>query len=124
MFCFFASVSIWAQEPVRVLFYNTENLFDTIDNPDTRDEDFTPSGKLKYNDERYEQKLENLAQVINSAFEKSSPSIIGLCEVENKAVVQALIDRIEGQYQVVHFESPDFRGIDNAIAFATNHPWL
>ncbi len=44
-----------------IVFYNVENLFDTIDNPDTYDEDFTPSSKLSYNTERYRTKLNHIS---------------------------------------------------------------
>lgn len=112
-----AEVTI-AQAPINVMFYNVENLFDTLDHPNTYDEDFTPSGKLEYSAQRYEQKVIHIAQVIDSAFYPSKPDIIGLCEVENRIVVNDLCKRISAaQWQIVHFDSPDGRGIDNALIF-------
>jgi predicted extracellular nuclease len=104
---------------IRVMFYNVENLFDTIDSPDTFDEDFTPQGKLSYSGKRYQEKLAHLAKVIDSSFVNAAPSLLGLCEVENENVVKALRDQIAIPIHlaVVHHESPDQRGIDNALLY-------
>lgn len=101
------------------MFYNVENLFDTIDNAVTFDEDFTPNGKLEYNSIRYHEKLDHLAMVIDSSFNGEQPSVIGLCEVENRDVVAALRDEaaLINLHDIVHIESPDGRGIDNALLF-------
>ncbi|MGB0522066.1 MAG: endonuclease/exonuclease/phosphatase family protein [Flammeovirgaceae bacterium] len=99
-------------------FYNVENLFDTEDDPEKRDEDFLPDGRNKWTAERYEKKLHNLAKVISSI--GGGPDILGLCEVENRKVVQDLAMRPELKnkaYQVVHFDAPDRRGIDCALLY-------
>ncbi len=49
---------------VCVAFYNVENLFDTINDPNVRDDDFTPAGANRWNTKRYYEKLDNLAEVI------------------------------------------------------------
>ncbi|MEZ4722035.1 MAG: hypothetical protein R2813_09195 [Flavobacteriales bacterium] len=114
-----ANTSFAQHEPMRLMFYNTENLFDTIDNPLTSDEEFTPEGKNQYTSERYQTKLTNLSKVIDAAFEAENPDVLGLCEVENKAVVQDLISKVNGaeRFQIVHHESNDQRGIDNALIY-------
>ncbi|MDX1650973.1 MAG: hypothetical protein R3277_00665 [Brumimicrobium sp.] len=102
-----------------LLFYNVENLFDTIDDPTTNDDEFTPQGSLKWNSARYSQKLQNLSKVITSASPRN-PFIIGLCEIENNSVIEDLIktDRLDStKYQIVHFDSPDRRGIDVALIY-------
>ncbi len=102
-----------------IAFYNVENLFDTIDNPKTRDEEFTPTGRKKWNTEKYLTKLNHLSKVI-SGIDKELPLIVGLCEIENKTVVEDLIKTKflkKGKYKIVHDESPDFRGIDNALIY-------
>jgi predicted extracellular nuclease len=118
---FFISLPSLGQEvkTFNVMFYNVENLFDTIDNPQTLDEDFTPNGKLEYTTTRYHEKLKNLAMVIDSSFTGKSPSILGLCEVENKNVVEELKNRIsiDNSLAVFHMESSDGRGIDNVILY-------
>lgn len=100
-----------------VLFYNTENLFDTIDQSGTYDEEFTPYGKNEHTGERYWMKIDHLSKVINASDEKGCSGLIGLCEVENAAVVRDMKDALDcgDKYQVLHFESSDMRGIDNAL---------
>lgn len=101
-------------------FYNVENLFDTEDNPDKIDEQFLPTGDYKWDDKRYQSKLENLATVISKMSKGSSPDILGLCEVENRRVLEDLIQQEvlkENAYAIVHFESPDARGIDVALLY-------
>lgn len=106
------------KETVSILFYNVENLFDTIDNPSTFDDDFTPDGKLKYDAKRYQTKLNNIAGVFREASSNSGLSIIGLSEIENRQVLEALIQKMDGDnWGILHVDSPDGRGIDNAILF-------
>lgn len=104
---------------IRVLFYNTENLFDTIDTPDKRDEEYTPQSVLKHDTKKYNQKVSNLAKVIDSSFIDEAPSFLGLCEVENRRVVVDLRGRlsIPNHLEIIHYESPDQRGIDNALLY-------
>lgn len=106
-----------------VMSYNVENLFDTINDPDKEDEDFLPSGKQKWTAERYAKKLEQLSKVIATINSKNLPAVIGLYEIENKAVVEALAatTRLQkGKYGVVHYESPDKRSIDVAMMYRKN----
>jgi predicted extracellular nuclease len=114
--CFLALSGLHAQT-VSVVFYNTENLFDTIDQSGTYDEEYTPFGKHEHSGERYAMKIEHLSKVINAADEANCPSLIGLCEVENETVVNDLKQALNcaDQYEVLHVESPDMRGIDNAL---------
>jgi predicted extracellular nuclease len=105
-----------------VVFYNVENLFDTIDTPNVQDEDFTPTGKLKWDSKRYQKKLTDLAKVLSEASGEELPSAIGLCEVENRAVVEDLFRSkrlAKTGYKIVHSDSPDERGIDVAFAYNT-----
>ena len=105
---------------ITIVFYNVENLFDTIDTPDVIDEDFTPTGKLNWNASRYQKKLKDLVKVLSSASGSSYPAAIGLCEIENRAVVEDLMKTAEFNkmnYRVVHEESADDRGIDVAFAY-------
>lgn len=100
-----------------VVFYNVENLFDTKDDPGSGDDDFTPNGKLQWTKERYDRKLHQLAEAISMAGEEL-PLMIGVCEVENRKVVQDLAKTPpldQGNYTVVHQDSPDERGIDVAL---------
>lgn len=104
-------------------FYNVENLFDTINTPDVNDEDFTPKGSYKWDSKKYYEKLDRLAEVISligAEHSPDGPAILGLAEVENKAVVYDLTqqERIKARgYLIVHYDSPDKRGIDVALIY-------
>ena len=103
--------------------YNVENLFDIYDDPDTRDDDFTPEGRKKWDAERYQRKIKKLGSVIAQlGMEETGfpPAIIGLAEVENKEVVLDLIntEHLEKSvYDIVHFDSSDERGIEVALLY-------
>ncbi len=107
-----------------IAFYNLENLFDTKNDSLIFDDDRTPNGKDHWTDIRYWKKIDNLSKVIsNVGFEttKSSPDIIGVCEVENKEVLKDLVNHPnikEMNYGIVHFNSPDERGIDVGLLYA------
>ncbi len=124
----FLSVASYSQSEkqykvVCVGFYNIENLFDTINQPDVRDEEFTPEGRNKWNTERYFEKIDNLSKVISQIGTDMTPdgaAILGLCEVENRSVLVDLAneERIKGRnYQIVHYDGPDRRGVDNALFY-------
>jgi predicted extracellular nuclease len=101
----------------RIAFYNVENLFDTVDDPNHADDDFTPDGKQKWTTERYEKKLNQVAQVIE---DMEFPDFLGLCEIENSKVLADLIrtDKLKTKkYEIAHFDSPDYRGIDVALLY-------
>ena len=106
---------------LKFAFYNIENLFDLKDDPHKNDDDFTPGGKLQWNEERYNKKLSNLAYVIERlGGDNTSPDILGLCEVENVEVLKDLVKQqaIKSRnYQIIHFDSPDERGIDVALLY-------
>ncbi len=106
--------STLADTGLRMGFWNLENLFDTIQNQNG-DEDFTPYGSNQWNTERYNNKLANLSRVIGAV----QPDILGVCEVENAAVLSDLVKKpIAGKsYGVVHYNSPDERGIDVALLY-------
>lgn len=109
------------QQPIaRIGFYNVENLFDTINDPKTNDEEFLPGGRYKWNTERYMTKLANLSKVILEMNGGKGPDALGVCEVENKKVLEDLTRKTElkkCKYGIVHFESPDERGIDVALLY-------
>lgn len=110
-----------------IAFYNLENLFDTIDDPRTGDDDFTPSGKKKWDSKRYQEKINKLAKAISGIGREEtgqSPSILGLCEVENKYVIEDLINHkylLNEGYEIVHFDSKDERGIDTAMIYKPSY---
>ena len=104
-----------------VTFYNVENLFDTIDNPATADEDMHPLADKQWNNERYRQKIASLARVIaDMGVDGELPAIVALAEVENRRVVEELAlhpSIAKARYGICHFDSPDKRGIDVALLY-------
>ncbi|NMH87464.1 endonuclease/exonuclease/phosphatase family protein [Flavivirga algicola] len=106
-----------------IAFYNLENLFDTINDPYKLDE-FSPIMDLKTNRSKvYKKKLKNMAQVIadiGSDVTHNAPAIIGVCEIENRNVLEDLVnDSVlrDKDYDIVHFDSPDARGIDVGMLY-------
>jgi uncharacterized membrane protein len=110
-----------------VAFYNFENLFDTINNPNN-DEEWLPKGLQRWTSKKYNQKLENLSRVLmqigTNDQQKESPTFIGGCEIENRGVLEDLVKQpniIKSDYGIVHFDSPDKRGIDVALLYQKKH---
>lgn len=107
-----------------IAFYNQENLFDTIAGPN--DSEFTPDGVNKWNTEKFNHKLDHMSDVITqigSEMFPGGPAIIGISEVENRSVVEALVNTPKlkaSKYSFVHYESPDHRGIDVALLYRTD----
>ncbi|MFH2142566.1 MAG: endonuclease [Bacteroidota bacterium] len=104
----------------RIMFYNIENLFDTFDDSLTNDEEFLPDGVRHWNNTKYYKKLNNIYKVIVAVGGWQPPEIIGLCEIENRTVLDDLVKKTPlstYNYQIVHAESPDRRGIDVALLF-------
>jgi predicted extracellular nuclease len=103
-----------------VVSYNVENLFDTVDDPKIPDEEFLPTSEKKWDNEKYQKKLADLARVISEVNPKEMPEVVGLIEVENRTVLEDLVKtgKLNGQgYAIVHEESPDYRGIDVALIY-------
>lgn len=103
-----------------VMFYNCENFFDTDDSAETEDDEFLPGGVRRWNRARYTKKINNLSKVILAAGEWNPPALVGLCEVENRKVLDDLISLspLTGLgYGIIHSDSPDPRGIDVCYIF-------
>lgn len=104
----------------RIMFYNVENLFDTVNDPEKNDDEFTPTGNRFWTDYRKRQKLNNIYKVITAIGEWDLPMIVGLCEIENRNVLEDLLKYTplnKADYKIIHYESPDFRGIDVAMLY-------
>ncbi len=110
-----------------IAFYNLENLFDTIDNPLTMDDDFTESSEKKWTDKRFRKKIKKLGHVISQIGYDAilhPPVLTGVAEVENQNVLDELVSskflNPKG-YQYIHFDSPDERGIDTALLYRKDY---
>ncbi len=112
---------------VAVGFYNLENLFDTTDDPLIRDEEFLPDGERAWNEEKYNEKLGNMAYVISKMGKELSPqgiSVLGVSEIENKKVLEDLVAHPklkDKDFGIIHFDSPDKRGIDVGLIYQKGH---
>ena len=101
------------------LFYNVENLFDTKHDAGTSDRDFLPEGDKKWTQKRYQSKLNAIAHVLDNV-SKPLPALIGLAEVENKDVINDLLNNdifSSSNYLYIHEDGPDQRGIDVALLY-------
>jgi predicted extracellular nuclease len=108
------------EQEFTVVFYNVENLFDTEDEPAKEDDEFTPGSKLAWDQEKYNKKINDLAHVISSVNPSELPEIAGLAEVENDKVLDDLVlseQLKKGNYSVIHYDSPDERGMDVALIY-------
>lgn len=103
-------------------FYNVENLFDTFDDPAKNDEQFLPEGSYQWDQTKYQQKLSNIAKVIAEIKKETGSfhTILGVCEIENRLVLEDLVKQeaiASAGYEIVHYESPDRRGIDVGLLY-------
>ncbi|MFA3781870.1 endonuclease [Melioribacteraceae bacterium 4301-Me] len=101
--------------------WNVENLFDTIDDTTKNDDEFLPSSKKKWTEEKFLKKIDNLSQVIHFMNDGKGPDIIGLEEVENMSVMKFIVYKFTNRdYIIVHRDSPDPRGIDVGLIYDRN----
>ena len=104
----------------RLMFYNVENYFDSFDDTLTNDNEFLPEGIRNWNYSRFLKKRNNIYKTILAVGAWEPPAIIGLCEIENRFVLNQLVYETpfaQFDYRIVHEESPDRRGIDVALLF-------
>lgn len=107
-------------QPVRLMSYNVENLFDIYDDTLKDDNDFLPEGLMRWNLTRYNKKINSLYKTIVAAGEWTPPAVVALCEVENRKVLEDLVYGtylLKNNYSIIHEESPDQRGIDVCLIY-------
>lgn len=117
--------SVYAQNAKQnyvIGFYNLENLFDTFDDPAKNDEQFLPEGSNKWTPAKYKIKLHNMAHVISEMAASNGRwhTILGISEIENRLVIEDLLAQPElapANYQIVHYDGPDRRGVDVALLY-------
>jgi Endonuclease/Exonuclease/phosphatase family len=114
--------SMRGTDKFRLVFWNVENLFDVIDDPLTNDQAFTPEGENHWTFYRFKEKIKNLSKTLISTGGWDPTDFIGLCEIENREVLEALIEFSplkNAGYQIIHENSNDARGIDVAAIYRT-----
>ena len=104
-------------QPLLIGYWNIENLFDLIDDPDKNDDEFSIGGRKNITQEIYELKLSHSAEVLTDL----NADVVGLSEVENELVLKELVKIIPNRnYNYIHYDSPDERGIDNTLIYDPN----
>jgi hypothetical protein len=99
-------------------FYNLENLFDTINDPNKEDEEYLPNGANHWNTMKYSNKLKNMSYAISKM--PTNLAMIGVAEIENRNVLEDLTNQPsikDRNLKIVHYESPDRRGVDVALLY-------
>ncbi len=109
--------------PYALAFYNLENLFDTINVNSNFDLEYSPKGAKQWDSKKYNSKLNNMAFVLSQLAREVcplGPAVIGVSEIENRSVLEDLVKRdalANLNLQIVHYDSPDRRGIDVALLY-------
>ena len=112
-----------AYQVVTAGFYNVENLFDTVDDPEKRDEEFLPDGENRWDSEKFQHKLDQISMVISKIGKDYTPdgiAVLGLSEIENRDVIEDLINTPalkDMGFNIVHYDSPDRRGVDVGLIY-------
>ena len=114
------------EQNFRIVFYNVENYFDPVDDSVTMDDEFTPEGARHWSWYKYNQKTSKIYKAIAAFSEWQKPDIIALCEIENRYVLNHLLEETpfgDSDYKIVHKESEDFRGIDVGLFYNPKTVW-
>jgi hypothetical protein len=111
-----------SNDTLYLAFWNLQNLFDAVDDPEKNDESFLPDGDMEWTEDRLDKKMYNLSRIIRMMNEGNGPDILGVCEVENQEVFEMMISKFlsDLNYKVAYIESPDNRGIDNGLVFKSD----
>lgn len=107
-------------DAIRVMFYNTENLFNPSNDSLTSDDEYQPTGMRGWSYSRLKRKQVNISKVVLAVGGWEAPEIIGLCEVEDRIVLYGLTNDTPLNsfgYKIIHYNSPDPRGIDVALLY-------
>ena len=122
--CFVPTKTTLAQDVVRVAFWNMENFFDPFVDSTKTYNAFTEDGMQHWTKTRFYRKRNNMYKAILAMSENRPLGILGMCEVENEYVLNALFEQTplkKHNYRIVHYEGPDKRGIDPAIVYSLDH---
>src|SRR3970040_2085899 len=87
---FIFDCSAQSEDTIAVAFWNLQNLFNTIDDPEKQDEEFLPNSELEWTEDRLDKKMYNLSRVIRMMNNENGPDLLGVCEVENQAVLDGM----------------------------------
>jgi Endonuclease/Exonuclease/phosphatase family len=102
---------------IRVAWWNLENLFDTKDDPISRDFEYTPA--KGWTEQAFAAKKSNLAAALNELHGGLGSELLGVAEIEGDDVFEDLIAAMGNPHlKVVKDPSgiSDLRGIDVSLA--------
>ena len=121
----FLSINYCQQAPgsndLYIASWNVENFFDLLDDPNKNDDEFLPDGSKQWDEMKFERKVLNLSKVFKYMNEGKAPDVISLEEVENNVVCKYIAYEFQDRdYIICHRQSPDERGIDNALMYDRN----
>ena len=114
------TLTLCAQERIRFVSYNVENLFDCVDDTLTNDDEFLPQATRHWTPYRYWDKLQAISRTITTIGDDRAPDFVALCEVENDSVMHDLTRRSAlrtVKYNYLMTSSKDPRGIDVALMY-------
>jgi len=116
---FISTFNAQEKDTLYIAFWNLQNLFDTVDDPEKNDESFLPDGDMEFTAERLDKQMYNLSCVIRSMKNGKGPDLLGVCEVENQTVLERMVNKFlsDLDYKIAYLESPDNRGIDNGLLY-------
>ena len=120
LFLFTFSIVAAQDSKFAVVFYNAENFFDWKNDPKTKDDEFTPDGERHWTFNRFTKRANATAKALIGAVGWDTPALIGLCEVENRFVLEYLLKNTalnKFPYKIIHKDSPDARGIDVSLLY-------
>lgn len=119
------AVHSWLRNPepageVSILFWNLENFFDW--KADNGGEEFSSYGNRHWTKRKFEAKCNAVAKAMLWIADKEGglPDLVGFAEVENRTVLKKLLENTalkKAGYSIIHYDSPDPRGIDVALLF-------
>ncbi|TVR67591.1 MAG: endonuclease/exonuclease/phosphatase [Candidatus Competibacteraceae bacterium] len=105
-----------------IAFWNVENLFDVEDSPRRSEKLQRTLGRelTGWTQAQLDAKLDQLARIIGQLSGAAGPDLLGLCEIENRHVLEALCDALAPlgrDYRIAHADARDRRGIDVAFLY-------
>lgn len=115
-----SKITLNSPQTYQFVFWNVENLFDTIDDPHSADQEFLPHSDKNWNSFKYYDKIKKISEGIRASGERRAPDMVGLAEIENSMVLEDLLyspPLKSTPYKIAHCPSTDPRGIDLALLY-------
>ena len=114
------------RDSLLVVSWNVENFFDWKDaGTGASDAEFTPVGAKHWTSRKFYAKCNGIAKVLLLIAERKGrlPDAVAFMEVENSYVMKQLLYSTllrKLDYRIIHYDSPDHRGIDCALIYRSS----